>query len=202
MVGSWVFDGHPPDDGVPVGNNAFDPRFAAAPLALRIELLEESGPPILIAPGQADWVGVAIAGATPGKPSLAKDLLLPHADWQAPADNLPVQAVGPWPKPETCAAKQGWSDGKAAPLDQVPPSADAHQTASTDAATHDGKARPDAADGDVAPRQPDSPGQSMPGGGPQGGCSAAPVGGDSAPAVLLAWLVCCGALIGRSKRQH
>lgn len=116
-LGSWVFAALPPGSGGAVGNNAIDPRFAKAPAALRIELLDESGPAVVVDPSQAQLVSTAILGAVPGKPSLPKDLVLKSGEaWTPPPSNAAVTKLGVWHIPgQPCTPKPGWKDG------QVPP---------------------------------------------------------------------------------
>ncbi len=119
-LGSWVFQGTPPNGGGQLGNNTQDTRFKAAPTALRIEVLDETGGPILIDPTQAGVVSSSIAGAVPGKPTLPKDLVLKTvSQWKAPPDNGLVTTTGGWPKPQSqfgnCTPKPGWADGKVPP---------------------------------------------------------------------------------------
>jgi hypothetical protein len=79
-MGSWLFPGAFP-------NHLSDPRFASAPAALHIELLDEQGPPTPIAQAQAGVIDAAIAGAKPGVASLDP--------------SLTVQKVLPWQPPES-----------------------------------------------------------------------------------------------------
>jgi hypothetical protein len=86
-VGSYVIDGKIPNDGGgTVGNNAVDKRFVEAPMALKIQLLDETGPAQAIATAQVELIDTAIAGAVIGKKSLPKGLVLTPADkrWQLP----------------------------------------------------------------------------------------------------------------------
>ncbi len=108
-LGSWVF----------TGNNALDPRFANSPAALAIQLLDETGMALDIAPVQADLVSSAIAGAKPGKPSLPKELVLKTAvPWLPPPSDPLVTKLGPWSQPVNCAPKPGWKDGTLPPVAQ------------------------------------------------------------------------------------
>lgn len=91
-VGSWVVEGSMPNDfnsTGKVGNNATDKRFVAAPMALAVELLDETGPATPIAQAQIDMVDTAIQGATVGKKSLPKGLVLQPAEerWKLPEDD-------------------------------------------------------------------------------------------------------------------
>ena len=109
-LGSWVVD-------TATGSSALDPRFADAPLALRVELLDGSGGPRLIAPTDVPLVDAAIVGALPGTPSLPAELVLqPASEWTPPPSDLLVTERGPWPMPSGCDAKPGWRDGHTAPL--------------------------------------------------------------------------------------
>ncbi len=93
--GSWVFDGSIPGDfngSGEIGNNASDPRLKAAPMASKIEVLDESGAPVAVHPTQIELVDQAIAGAIPGKgPALPAPLTLKPAveRWQRPQDDGP-----------------------------------------------------------------------------------------------------------------
>lgn len=93
-LGSWVFDGNAPGAGfgpsAPLANNAADPRFARAPAALRIELLDEtSAGPVQLGPAAVGLVDVAIAGAQPGTPSLPAGMQLPPPPkaWKPPPND-------------------------------------------------------------------------------------------------------------------
>ena len=115
-LGSWVVKG---GWGA---NLSKDARFAQAPVALRIELFDETGGPVGIDPGQIELVDTAIQGALPGKPSLPEGMTLkvPTA-WQPPASDAPVLKMNVWKKPyPQCLPKKGWADGKLPPLGAVP----------------------------------------------------------------------------------
>lgn len=60
----------------PSANNSKDPRFVAAPAAIRVELLDEKGAAQPIAESDIAVVDSAIAGALPGKAQLATPLNL------------------------------------------------------------------------------------------------------------------------------
>ncbi|MCO4763588.1 MAG: hypothetical protein KC502_18905, partial [Myxococcales bacterium] len=88
-VGSYVFDGVIPNDFTSsgkVGNNAVDKRFIESPMALKIELLDETGAATPVHNSQVDLVDTAIAGATIGKKSLPDNLILKPVDqrWELP----------------------------------------------------------------------------------------------------------------------
>jgi hypothetical protein len=105
-LGSWITDGL-----------SVDPRFAKTPAAWSMQLLDETGPAVEIAPKDAPVVAAAILGAKPGKPSLAKDLVLTTpAPWLPPESDPLLTKMGPWPEPPYCVPKLGWVSG------QVPPS--------------------------------------------------------------------------------
>jgi len=83
--GSWRFAAPPSGQGVPqpfgpdLPITSADPRFADAPAALSIELLDEQGPVKPIAPGQIELVDSAIATAREGQPQLPANLVLQDA---------------------------------------------------------------------------------------------------------------------------
>jgi MYXO-CTERM domain-containing protein len=88
--GSWVIDGTVPGDfnaTGEIGNNAIDPRFKDAPMALRVELIDESGPAVQVHESQIELVDSAIAGAiVGGGPSLPKTVALQPVSerWKLP----------------------------------------------------------------------------------------------------------------------
>ena len=92
VSGSWLMSGAPPQ----VPNNATDPRFVSAPAAMRIELLDETGPAVNIHSTQLALVDTAIGGAVPGKPALPGDMQLKPAAarWTPPKSDPPVTVVG------------------------------------------------------------------------------------------------------------
>ncbi len=97
-IGSWVIDGTVPNDfnaSGEIGNNAVDPRFKQAPMALRVELLDETGPATPIPSAQIELVDQAIAGATVGKPALPATLVLAPVEqrWPLPANDGSVRHV-------------------------------------------------------------------------------------------------------------
>lgn len=97
-----------------------DDRMKTLPAAWHAQLLDEVGPQVEIDPKQAPLVAAAIAGATPGTPSLAKDLVLTTpVPWTPPASDPVVVKVGPWPKPLYCVPKPGWVNGQLPPTGQV-----------------------------------------------------------------------------------
>ena len=112
-LGTWVFDGQ---WGASAANNAKDPRFIAAPLALEIALLDETGDATPIAASQLEVVDQAIKGATPGEPSIVAGFVfdLPTI-WQPPASDTLVTHVEPWKQPAGCDPLPGWVDGAAPP---------------------------------------------------------------------------------------
>ena len=61
---------------LPGANNATDPRFAAMPAALRVELLDEGAKPLQIAAPQVNVLDAALADAHAGAPSLPADLVV------------------------------------------------------------------------------------------------------------------------------
>jgi len=90
---SWIVRSTEPPNffATPTFNTALDPRWENAPAAMRIELLDETGPPTPVAQSDVKLVDTAIAGALPGKPALPAELSLkPDAKaWQPPpADPL------------------------------------------------------------------------------------------------------------------
>lgn len=84
-VGSWRFAAPASGQGVPqqfgpdLPITSADPRFANAPAALSVELLDEQGPVVPIAPGQIALVDSAIANAREGQPQLPANLVLQDA---------------------------------------------------------------------------------------------------------------------------
>ena len=91
-VGSYVFKGVVPNDNTTTGkvaNNATDKRFIDAPMAQKIELLDETGAATPIHDSQIELVDTAIAGATVGKKSLPTGLVLKPVDtrWPMPKDD-------------------------------------------------------------------------------------------------------------------
>lgn len=91
-LGSYVFKGVVPNDFNTTGqvaNNAADKRFSEAPMALNVELLDETGPAQPIHESQVELVDTAIAGAVVGKKSLPKELVLkPVVErWKLPPDD-------------------------------------------------------------------------------------------------------------------
>lgn len=70
-------------------NSTLDARWKDAPFAMTVEVLEESGAPVPVAPGDVKLVDTAIAAAVPGSASLPKDLSLQAAGtrWTPPADD-------------------------------------------------------------------------------------------------------------------
>ena len=82
-IGSWVF---PMADGN-INNlkTAADPRFATAPAALRVEVLDETGEPFLVKPDDVSKVDVALTNAHAGTPSLTIKLDPGDVRWTPPA---------------------------------------------------------------------------------------------------------------------
>ncbi|MSP90633.1 MAG: DUF2330 domain-containing protein [Myxococcales bacterium] len=115
-LGSWVMKGA---WGV---NLSKDARFAQAPTALRVELLDETGGPVGIDAGQIELVDTAIMGALPGKASLPHGMTLkvPTA-WLPPVSDAPVLQLSGWKRPyPQCVPKKGWVEGKLPPVGAVP----------------------------------------------------------------------------------
>jgi MYXO-CTERM domain-containing protein len=82
-LGSWVF---PMADGnIANLKTAADPRFASAPAALRVEVLDETGEPFLVKPDDVGKVDGAIANAHAGAPSLTIKLDPGDVRWTPPA---------------------------------------------------------------------------------------------------------------------
>ena len=189
-VGSYLF---------PVGtaSSANDARWAKAPFASRIDVLDETGNPIPVASSQVELVDTAIAGALPGTPSPAAKLALDKPTfWQPPASDPKATGLLPWKKPGWCSkAKEGWVDG------QLPPSGgdtDAGPTDTTDTSTandgtssggNDGTGGLDSSGGGST----DTPRKS------EGGCTAAPVAPGQTAGLLLGLLL-AGALLLRRRR--
>lgn len=114
-LGSWVGTGI----GLDIG------KVLQAPAALRIELLDEQGPPMIIAAEQAPQVAAAVAGAVPGSAQLPPGfVIVPGSEWTPPASDLPLTQVGPWPMPPYCVPKNGWVDGKLPPDKEIPDAPD------------------------------------------------------------------------------
>ena len=134
-LGTWVME--------IAGTLPQDPRFKDAPLALTVQVLEESGAPVEIAPGDVPVVSAAIAGAKPGQASLPTTLVLktPVPWLPAPSDPL-VDKVTPWKKPtntwENCQPKACWVDG------ELPPWAPGQKCDSADAGSQDAQGVDDA----------------------------------------------------------
>ncbi len=105
-LGSWVVD----------NDTAVAPRFAQTPAAAAIQLLDEEGGPLPVAPAQALVVSSAIAGAKPGQPQLPKDFVAqPAPQWTVPPSDPLVTAVGVWHAPAGCNPKAGWESGAPPP---------------------------------------------------------------------------------------
>ncbi|MCO4762924.1 MAG: DUF2330 domain-containing protein [Myxococcales bacterium] len=102
-------------------SSATDPRFKNAPFARNVQVLDDSGLPIAVAPAQVDLVDTALAGAEIGKASPAKALSLKApTPWAAPTSDPTVVTLGVWKKPGGCVAKAGWVDGKLPPGSVAP----------------------------------------------------------------------------------
>ena len=110
-LGSWVFEN--------TGTVPEDVRFNGAPLALTMQVLEESGAAIDVAPGDVPLVSAAIAGAKPGQLSLPLNLVLKTpVPWLPAQSDALVNKITPWKKPnswETCTPKACWADGQLPP---------------------------------------------------------------------------------------
>lgn len=190
LDGSWVFPGTIWNGN---GNNAQDPRFKDAPLAMSVELLDESGGPMILDPSEIALVDTAIQGAVPGKASLPSGMTIKTGQpWTPPVSDDPVKKLGPWKQPDNCIPKSGWKDGQLPPAGDVPVGDDI------------GPIQPD---GTGAPRVDGTSGQHETIGGPgdaasgsngggskdSGGCSAAPSAtGFGASVALLAALLVLG----------
>ena len=198
-LGSWVFPAgtQPPQDA----------RFKSAPLALTVQVLEESGKPIDIAATDVPVVSAAIAGAKPGKSSLPADLVLQKGkSWLPPPSDVLVEKVTPWTKPTpqnyynnyTCTPKACWVDG------QLPPDVSG-QACSADADASDGgglsDAGPDVKTGPVPGVdsangwvEPDAGNGGVAGadgsGSAKSGCAATQHGSASLASALLTLLAC------------
>lgn len=88
LSGSWIVDGQP----------QFDERFALAPAAMKIEVLDETGPAKAIASAQIELVDTALGAAVVGAPSLSPALALSDAgdNWQPPPDDPTATALASW----------------------------------------------------------------------------------------------------------
>ena len=130
-LGSWVVEN--------AVNLPQDPRFANAPLALTVQVLEETGAPVDIAPGDVPVVVAAIAGAKPGEPSLPANLVLKTpAPWLPAASDPLVNNVSPWPMPTWgCTPKKCWTNGA------LPPAAGTAGCDAVDAGGSDGQGATD-----------------------------------------------------------
>ena len=83
-LGSWVFD--IPASGLAKDiKSAADPRFASAPAAWKVELLDETGAPFPVKAEDVGKVDLAIADAHAGTPSLDLKLDAGTDRWTAPA---------------------------------------------------------------------------------------------------------------------
>lgn len=108
-MGSWVTSGQLNQD----------PRLANMPFALAIELLDEAGPPQIVAPSQAGVLAQAVAAAVPGKAQLPPGfVVVPGTAWVPPASDSQYTSAGPWPRPSGCKPKPGWKDGQPPPVGQ------------------------------------------------------------------------------------
>jgi len=108
-IGSWLVD-------PTLKSSALDPRFKDAPLALRVELLDATGPAIVMNAADIELVDIAIKGAMPGKASLPAGLTLkPPVAWLAPPVDPAPTTVVVWKKPYDCTPKPGWVDGQLPP---------------------------------------------------------------------------------------
>lgn len=82
LAASWVYDA---PNGATTGlKTAADARFADAPAALRIEVLDETGEPFLVKPDDIAKVDLALANAHAGKPSLDLKLDPAPTRWTPP----------------------------------------------------------------------------------------------------------------------
>jgi hypothetical protein len=88
------------------GSSALDLRWKSAPAALRVELLDETGPALPIAQADIDVVDAAIAGAHLGKASLPAGLTLKPAEvrWTPPANDPIVTSVAQSSDPGGCSS--------------------------------------------------------------------------------------------------
>ncbi len=82
-LGSWVFDLN--GGSYTALKTATDPRFATAPAALRVEVLDETGNPFEIKDSDVAQVDAAIASAHAGTPSLNLQLQPAGDRWTPPA---------------------------------------------------------------------------------------------------------------------
>ncbi len=111
-LGSWVFNGTLSWSGFDGVSSPTDPRFAKAPFALAIELLDETGKARNIHPSDIILVDTTIIGAVPGDPSLPKDVSLREVTpWKPPNSDKALERAGDWPQPEGCTPKPGYKDG-------------------------------------------------------------------------------------------
>ena len=189
-LGSWVVN---PDVALPQ-----DPRFHDAPLALQVQLLEETGLPLDIATGDVSVVSAAIVGAKPGQPSLPGSLVLKTpVPWVAPPSDPLVTKVTAWHKPQWCPkTKPCWVDG------ELPPWASGVQCDKADAGnSNDVASGPvpgiDASGGwvDVEDASSASVGST---GTASSGCTAARTSNSTG---MLAFLCVCAGLVWRRGRR-
>ncbi len=197
-LGSWVFPtgAEPPQDA----------RFKTAPLALAVQVLEESGKPIDIAAGDVPVVSVAIAGAKPGKASVPADLVLQTGKpWLPPPSDQLVNKVTPWQKPQPqysygykCTPKPCWVEG------QLPPDVNSKACGGDSDASY-GDTGPDVTSGPVPGVDAANGWVGFNGsnaGSVQGstatGCTAASAGTSAAPLSVLA---CAVLLVIRRRRR-
>ena len=112
-LGSWIFEGVVDGDNYLGVSSTTDPRFAQAPWALALEVLDESGSkPRGVHPADVLLVDGAIIDAMPGVASIGKDVDLRDVEpWQPPGDDAPLDGLGDWPAPPGCEPKDGWRDG-------------------------------------------------------------------------------------------
>ncbi|MBI5611439.1 MAG: DUF2330 domain-containing protein [Deltaproteobacteria bacterium] len=106
-LGSWVVD----------AGTSVPPRFAQTPAADKIQLLDEAGDALEVAPVQVPVISSAIAGAKPGQPQLPKDFVAqPAQAWPVPPSDPLVTTAGVWYAPPGCNPKAGWLSGSPPPL--------------------------------------------------------------------------------------
>ncbi len=91
-AGSWIFDGQLPSqfgNNDNVGNNAIDKRFVQAPMASRIQVLDESGPAHEVAASEVELVDGIITNAQVGNPTVPSQYELKKGEkrWSPPKDD-------------------------------------------------------------------------------------------------------------------
>jgi hypothetical protein len=91
-LGSWIFPAK--SYALSLTKTAADPRFKDAPAALKVEVLDETGPSFVVAAAAVDLADMAMAGALPGQPSLPANLAIAHGQaWEPPPSDPTATAL-------------------------------------------------------------------------------------------------------------